>query len=61
MCRAYGLSPKEALEEATHVAAVVGGWKAHFKRCGVPKPLIDQYARQIDRPVLLQQRQQLKA
>ena len=56
-CRAYGLSLKEATEEACKVASVVKGWRAHFRECGVSQSLLDQYADQIDRPALLQQRQ----
>ena len=55
-CTAYGLNPKEAAEEGRKVAAVVSGWRKHFRACGVDKKLIDQYADQIDRPELSQQR-----
>ena len=58
MCRAYWLSPEEAATEAGAVATVVNGWRKHFKARGVPKTLVDQYAGQIDRPALLQQRRQ---
>jgi serine/threonine-protein kinase HipA len=57
-CRAYGLSLQEATEEASKVATVVNGWSEHFEDCGVPKSLMNQYADQIDRPALLQQRKQ---
>lgn len=59
MSRSYWLNPKEAIEEARKVATVVTGWRAHFKASGVPKKLIDQYAGQIERPALSQQRQRL--
>ena len=57
-CRAYGLSLKEATDEASMVAIVVNGWMEHFRACGVSKSLMDQYADQIDRSALLQQRNQ---
>ncbi|MEO8297394.1 MAG: HipA domain-containing protein [Burkholderiales bacterium] len=57
-CRAYWLSRQEATEQVHQVAAVVNTWRDHFKTCGVPRKLIDQYADQIDRPLLLQQRRQ---
>ena len=57
-CRAYGLSLKEATGEARMVAAVVNHWRIHFQDCGVSKSLMDQYADQIDRSALLQQRNQ---
>jgi serine/threonine-protein kinase HipA len=56
-CRAYWLSPEEAANEAREVASIVAGWRKHFKACGVPQKLIAQYADQIDRPALAQQRQ----
>ncbi|MEO7404726.1 MAG: HipA domain-containing protein, partial [Burkholderiales bacterium] len=56
MCRAYWLSEKEAAAEAAVVAAVVTGWNKHFKRCGVPKKVVDQYAAQIERRALVRQR-----
>ena len=61
MCSAYWLSPKEAAAQAATVVAVVNGWRAHFTQCGVPAELVGQYADQIDRPYLLEQRRRFAA
>ena len=52
----FSLGKDEAVSEARTVARVVGGWKEHFKTCGVTSGDIDLYAEQIDRPFLRDQR-----
>jgi serine/threonine-protein kinase HipA len=56
MCNQFALKKAEATAEITAIVKVVGGWKQHFAGCGVTRRDIDSYARQIDRPFLLQQR-----
>ena len=56
MGRAYWLDPRQAIDEVATVVATVDGWQAHFALCGVPPALIEQYAAQIDRIELLEQR-----
>ena len=56
MCRAFGLTPTAARAEIQRVSAAVNNWQAHFATCGVPAPVIEQLAAEIDRPYLLQQR-----
>lgn len=55
----YWLSPRDARTEARRVAEVVSGWRAHFADQGVPPTLIEELARHIDRPFLVEQRQAL--
>jgi serine/threonine-protein kinase HipA len=54
----FALKADEAAREACAVAQVVSGWKEHFAACGVTRGDIELYAEQIDRPFLLQQREQ---
>jgi serine/threonine-protein kinase HipA len=52
----FSLGKDEAAGEVRAVAQAVGGWKEHFKGCGVTSGDIDLYAEQIDRPFLRDQR-----
>ena len=52
----FSLGKEAAVSEVHTVARVVGGWKEHFKACGVTSGDIDLYAEQIDRPFLRDQR-----
>lgn len=56
MSALFSLESDEAAAEVRKVAAVTSGWKEHFRACGVTAADIDQYAEQIDRPFLRQQR-----
>jgi serine/threonine-protein kinase HipA len=55
----FSLGKDEAVREVRTVARVVGGWKEHFKSCGVTSGDIDLYAEQIDRPFLRDQRDEI--
>jgi len=55
----YWLTPHEALAEARRVARVVDGWRAHFSAQGLSEAVIEELARHIDRPFLLEQRRAL--
>jgi serine/threonine-protein kinase HipA len=55
----YWLTPHEALTEARSVARVVDGWRSHFTALGLSGAVIDELARHIDRPFLMEQRQAL--
>jgi serine/threonine-protein kinase HipA len=55
----FSLGKDEAVREVRTVARVVGGWKEHFKSCGVTSGDIDLYAEQIDRPFLRDQRSEI--
>jgi serine/threonine-protein kinase HipA len=61
MSRMFSLGKDDAVREVRNVARVVGGWKEHFKSCGVTSGDIDLYAEQIDRPFLRDQRNDIKA
>ena len=56
----FSLGKDEAVSEARAVARVVGGWKEHFRSCGVTSGDIDLYAEQIDRPFLRDQRSEIQ-
>jgi serine/threonine-protein kinase HipA len=58
MSALFALKADEAASEARAVAQVVSGWKEHFASCGVTRADIGLYAEQIDRPFLLEQREQ---
>jgi serine/threonine-protein kinase HipA len=60
MARMFSLDQDAAVKEARKVARVVDGWKEHFKKIGVTRNDIDLHAEQIDRPFLLEQRQELR-
>ena len=53
----FALGKDAAAREVRAVARVVSGWKEHFTACGVAAGDIAQYAAQIDRPFLREQRQ----
>ncbi len=55
----FGLQPAQAMAQVQAVAAVVGGWQAHFASVGVTSTDILALNHQIDRPFLLTQRQNL--
>jgi serine/threonine-protein kinase HipA len=57
----FSLEKDAAVREMRAVARVVGGWKEHFKRCGVASADIDLHAEQIDRPFLKDQRDEIGA
>ncbi len=57
----FSLAKDDAAREVRAVARVVGGWKEHFKSCGVTSRDIDLYAEQIDRPFLRDQRYEIEA
>jgi serine/threonine-protein kinase HipA len=60
MARMFSLDQDAAVKEARKVARVVDGWKEHFRKSGVTRNDIDLHAEQIDRPFLLEQRQELR-
>ena len=55
----YWLTPKDALAEAARVARVVDHWREHFAAHGLSAAAIEELARHIDRPFLLEQRRAL--
>jgi serine/threonine-protein kinase HipA len=57
----FSLEKDAAVREARAVARIVGGWKEHFKLCGVTSGDVDLYAEQIDRPFLKDQRDDIQA
>ena len=57
MSNLFSLKRDEAAAEVRMIAAVVSGWKEHFRACGVTAADIEQYAEQIDRPFLREQRE----
>jgi serine/threonine-protein kinase HipA len=57
----FSLEKDAAVREVRAVARIVGGWKEHFKSCGVTSGDIDLYAEQIDRPFLKDQRDAIEA
>jgi serine/threonine-protein kinase HipA len=61
MSRMFSLGKDDAVREVRNVARIVGGWKEHFKSCGVTSGDIDLYAEQIDRPFLRDQRNEINA
>jgi serine/threonine-protein kinase HipA len=52
----FGLPKKDAENDVRLVVAVVNGWRAHFRNCGVREADIEALAGQIDRHVMLEQR-----
>lgn len=56
----FALTRAEAMKEIRSVVRVVDSWKQHFKDCGVTRGDIESHAEQIDRPFLLDQRQQFR-
>ncbi len=61
MASAYWLTQQEAVLEARRVVKVIGTWRAHFKAAGVARSALDSLSSQIDRPLLLAQRNALGA
>src|SRR5271168_797322 len=57
----FSLQKDAAVRQVRAVARIVGGWKEHFKRCGVSSGDVDLYAEQIDRPFLKDQRDKFAA
>ena len=55
----YWLTRQAALDEARRVARVVDGWRGHFVGQGLSARSVDELARHIDRPFLLEQRRAL--
>lgn len=52
----FGLSADDAALSIRRVAGIVDGWRDHFAAAGVGEQDIENLARQIDRPFLLDQR-----
>ena len=57
----FSLQTDAAVRQVRAVARIVGGWKEHFKSCGVSPGDIDLHAGQIDRPFLRDQRNEIAA
>lgn len=55
-CTLFGLSAKQAGAEVLRVIAVVNGWRAHFKSCGVSGSDLGSLAERIDGEPLASQR-----
>jgi len=53
----FGLKMSEARQRIQQVCDAVSTWQAHFATVGVTPGDIASLARQIDRPFLLQQRE----
>lgn len=53
----FGLKMSEARQQIQQVCDAVSTWQAHFATVGVTPGDIASLARQIDRPFLLQQRE----
>lgn len=56
MAPLFALTPAQTTREIRRVTTAVNGWRAHFRSCGVTKHDVNLLADQIDRPFLLQQR-----
>jgi serine/threonine-protein kinase HipA len=61
MAPMFALKKDAAVQQVREVVAVVNTWQQHFSECGVTRGDIDLYAEQIDRPFLLEQRQEFSA
>jgi serine/threonine-protein kinase HipA len=59
MSSSYGITLKDAKEEAKTVAQTVNNWRDHFKTYGVDHNVITQIGQQIDRDFLRMQREKL--
>jgi serine/threonine-protein kinase HipA len=57
MANQFALKKDQAAAEVEAVAKVVSGWKKHFAASGVRSRDIEAYEQQIDRPFLLEQRE----
>jgi serine/threonine-protein kinase HipA len=58
MAPLFSLKKDAAIRQVREVVVVVNGWQKHYAECGVTRGDIDLYAEQIDRPFLLDQRQE---
>lgn len=58
MAPMFALKQSAAIQQVREVVAVVDEWQKHFSECGVTRGDIDQYAEQIDRPFLSEQRRE---
>lgn len=58
MAPLFSLKKNAAIAQVREVVAVVNQWRKHYAECGVTRGDIDLYAEQIDRPFLLEQRQE---
>jgi serine/threonine-protein kinase HipA len=56
----FALGKDEAAREVRAVSRVVSGWKRHLTACDVSAGDIEQYAAQIDRPFLREQREEAR-
>ncbi len=61
MAPLFSLKKDAAIRQVREVVAVVNDWQKHYAECGVTRGDIDLYAEQIDRPFLLEQRQEFTA
>jgi serine/threonine-protein kinase HipA len=61
MAQMFDLKKDAAVQQVREVVAVLNEWQRHFSECGVTRGDIDLYAEQIDRPFLLEQRQEFSA
>jgi len=60
-CDQFGLTRTEAAQEVLKVVAVVDGWQAHFRACGVTTADVESLAQRIDGDELLSQRRSFSA
>jgi serine/threonine-protein kinase HipA len=60
MSQMFGLARNEAIEEVRNVVHTVDRWQQHFNECGVTRQDIEQYAEQIDRSFLADQRREFR-
>jgi len=58
MAALFSLKKDAAVAQVREVVAVVNDWQNHYAACGVTRGDIDLYAEQIDRPFLLEQREE---
>lgn len=56
MCTLFALNTDEAMADVRRVCKVVAGWQKHFAGHGVGRRDIELLSEQIDRPFLLDQR-----
>ncbi|WP_116809336.1 type II toxin-antitoxin system HipA family toxin [Steroidobacter cummioxidans] len=58
MAPLFSLKKAAAIQQVREVVTVVNRWQKHYAECGVTPGDIELYAQQIDRPFLLEQRQE---
>jgi serine/threonine-protein kinase HipA len=58
MAPLFSLKKDAAVRQVREVVAVVNDWQKHYAECGVTRGDIALYAEQIDRPFLLEQREE---